>query len=210
MALHLANTEIFHITDVANLAAIIQSGGLISDIALASAGGPAVAIGYAHIKQRRMTEYRIPCVGNRFVGEFVPFYYCPRSPMLFTINQGNVVGRPAGCQRTILHLVSSVQTALDLNKPWALSDVGAGAAYAQFFNDPERLEGLNWDAIRATIWKGKMHEKQAEFLVADTFPWSAILGIGCHNDTVASRVRALIQGSAHQPRVFTNKNWYYT
>ena len=130
--------------------------------------------------------------------------------MLFTINHGNIVGRPAGCQRTILHLVSTVQTALDLNKPWALSDVGAGAAYAQFFNDPEKLEGLNWDAIRATIWKGRMHEKQAEFLVADAFPWSAILGIGCHNDAVASRVREIIQSSAHQPRVFTNTNWYYT
>ena len=210
MPLDLAKTYLYHITDVANLAAIIQSGGLASDLALARAGGQAVAIGYAHIKERRMTQYRVPCSGNRFVGEFVPFYYCPRSPMLYTINQGNVPGRAAGCQSTILHLVSTVQKALDLGKPWALSDVGAGAAYAQFFNDPQRLEGLNWDAIRANIWKGRMHEKQAEFLVADAFPWSAIVGIGCHNEAVSARVNGILQSSVHKPRVFTKLSWYYT
>ncbi len=209
MALDLAATDIYHITDVANLAGIIQSGGLVSDVALAAAGGPAVAIGYAHIKRRRMTEYRMPCVGSRFVGEFVPFYYCPRSPMLYTINQGNVPGRPAGCQRTVLHLVSTVQTALSLNKPWAMSDGNAGAGYADFFNDPVRLEVLNWPLIGSNIWAGKTFEKQAEFLVADGFPWSAILEIGCHNDDVAARVRAIMQGRAHQPRVFTNVGWYY-
>ncbi len=59
MPLDLAKTHIYHITDVENLAAIIQSGGLMSDVALAAAGGPAVSIGYAHIKHRRMTKYRV-------------------------------------------------------------------------------------------------------------------------------------------------------
>jgi ssDNA thymidine ADP-ribosyltransferase, DarT len=84
-----ANTCIYHITDVANLPRILQSGGLYSDAALAAVGGPAQQIGYGHIKQRRMTQYRVDCCGNRFVGEFVPFYFCPRSVMLYTINQGN-------------------------------------------------------------------------------------------------------------------------
>lgn len=116
MPLDLAKTYSYHIMDVANLAAIIQSGGLLSNVALANAAGPAVSIGHAHIKQRRMKQYIVPCVGNRFVGKFVPFYFCPRSPMLYTINRGNVPGRPAGCQRTILHLVSTVQAALNVDK----------------------------------------------------------------------------------------------
>ena len=44
-------------------------------------------IGYTHIKERRMKQIRVACCGGRFVGEFVPFYYCPRSPMLFTTNK---------------------------------------------------------------------------------------------------------------------------
>lgn len=209
MPLDLAKTYIYHITDVVNLAAIIRAGGLLSDVALAGAGGPAVAIGYAHIKHRRMTQYTVACVGNRFVGEFVPFYYCPRSPMLYTLNRGNVPGRQAGCQRTIVHLVSTVQTAFDLNKPWALSDGNAGAGYADFSNEPVKLDSLNWPLIKSNNWAGQTFEKQAELLVSDAFPWLAIKGIGCHNDAVAAQVRAIVQGCKHQPTVTTNVGWYY-
>src|SRR5688572_18575557 len=107
MPIDIAVTSIYHITDIENLPAILATGGLVSDVALADAGAKPEVIGYAHIKHRRMHVTQIPCCGNRFVGEFVPFYYCPRSPMLYTINRGNT-GRPAGCQRTIVHLVSTV------------------------------------------------------------------------------------------------------
>ena len=66
-------TLIYHITDVANLPGILASGGLHSDVAMAQLNTE--VIGYVHIKQRRMTEIRVSCCGNRFVGEFVPFYF---------------------------------------------------------------------------------------------------------------------------------------
>ena len=71
---------IYHITDIDNLPSILAHGGLFSD-AVMSGRDPTV-IGYDHIKRRRVTQIRVPCCGNRFVGEFVPFYLCPRSPML--------------------------------------------------------------------------------------------------------------------------------
>lgn len=64
------------------------------------------------------------CIGSALA--WAAFVGMP-PPMLYTINRGNVPGRPAGCQRTILHLVSTVQAALNLDKPWALSDGNAGA-----------------------------------------------------------------------------------
>src|SRR5687767_9037365 len=96
---------IYHLTDVANLPDILSEGGLHSDAAMVEKD-PTV-IGYGHIKERRLKQIRVPCCGGRFVGEFVPFYFCPRSPMLFTTNKG-ATGRPEGCQRTIIHLVSRV------------------------------------------------------------------------------------------------------
>lgn len=62
----LGTTYLYHITDVKNLLRIIAAGALLSDNALAAAGGPAVNIGYDHIKLRRMTKIRVPCAGNRF------------------------------------------------------------------------------------------------------------------------------------------------
>jgi hypothetical protein len=204
----LSKILIYHITDVTNLAGILAAGGLHSDVALAKAGGPSMKIGYDHIKLRRMQEYRVACAGNRFVGEFVPFYYCPRSPMLYTINLGNT-GRPAGCQNTIVHLVSNVQTAIDLGKPWALSDSNAGSSYADFFDDVAMLDSLDWDSINSNQWRGKMPQKMAEFLVADFFPWTAIQGIGCHNSKLVEQLGKLLNNSPHRPQIAARPGWYY-
>lgn len=166
-------------------------------------------IGYPNIKQRRMTQYRVPCCDNRFVGEFVPFYYCPRSPMLFTVNKGNT-GRPAGCQTDIVHLVSSVAAALELNRPWAISDVNAGAGYATLSNNLEALEALDWNAIQTRQWQSKMSAKQAEFLLLDQFEWSSIAAIGCHNAQTADKVSATLKNlPGPHPRVVVENSWYY-
>lgn len=197
---------IYHITDVANLPGILAAGGLRSDAAMI--GINPTVIGYKHIKQRRLTELRVACCGDRFVGEFVPFYFCPRSPMLYTLNRGNV-GPPAGCQRTIVHLVSTAAVGMSLGRPWAISDGNAGARYALFSNDPKALAGLNWAAIRATSWQGQTHSKSAEFLVADFFPWTAVQRIGFHPSLDRKVVDDLLAGMAHRPVAEPEPNWYY-
>lgn len=208
MPLDLKKTYIYHITDVSNLPAILAAGGLQSDAVIRQSGGPTTGIGYDHIKERRLNEYRVPCAGNRFVGEFVPFYYCPRSPMLFTVNIGKT-GRPKGCQSNIIHMVSSVQIAIDLGWPWALSDGNAGAGYAQTYANEAMLDNLDWGAIEARDWRGKTHAKMAEFLVADFFPWTCFMAIGCHNVQVVEQVVKLLANSAHKPKILTTPTWYY-
>ena len=181
MALQPAQILIYHITDVTNLSTILTDGGLHSDAVMALRN-PTV-IGYSHIKQRRLTQIRVPCCNHRFVGEFVPFYFCPRSPMLYTINQG-ATGLPQGCQATIIHLVGNVDTAVGLGQAWAISDGNAGAFHTSFDASLGALNGLDWPAIRASNWQGKTHEKSAEFLIEKFFPWTCIQQIGCHNSTV--------------------------
>lgn len=197
---------IYHITDLENLQSILTDDGLCSDAAMAQRK-PTV-IGYNHIKQRRLTEIRVPCCSNRFVGEFVPFYFCARSPMLYTINRG-ATGLPPGCQSTIVHLVSNVGAAIALGEAWAISDGNAGAFHTDFDADLRALDGLDWPAIRARNWRGRAHEKQAEFLVADFFPWTCIQQIGCHNSTVARQIKAMIQNYNHPPSVDVQPTWYY-
>ena len=171
----LTDIPIYHITDLANLPGIMKGGGLHSDVRMAE-HNPEV-IGYDHIKKRRAEEIQVSCCGGRFVGEFVPFYYCPRSPMLYTINKGNT-GKAVGCQRTIVHLVSTVGAAIESASDWAISDGNAGAFHCLFSKEIAALEDLDWDAIRARSWQGRTHQKMAELLIADFFPWQAITQIG--------------------------------
>lgn len=198
---------IYHITDVANLSGILAEAGLHSDARMAQRAQPA-KIGYDHIKARRMTQLRVACCGNRYVGEFVPFNFCPRSPMLFTINLGNT-GRSPGCQKDIVHLVSTVALGTGLGRAWAISDGNAGAYYATFGAKLSFLKTLDWPAIQARDWRGMVHQKAAEFLVADFFPWDAIVEIGCHNENTRKNVLTLINDQSYQPTVVTHPEWYY-
>ena len=204
-----ANPEqalIYHITDVANLPDILAAGGLQSDAVMAEKN-PTV-IGYGHIKERRLKQIRVNCCGGRFVGAFVPFYFCPRSPMLYTTNKG-ATGRPVGCQQTIVHLVSRVQVGLGLGRAWAVSDGNAGAFHTCFYSTLDAIRTLDWAAIRATDWQGRTHQKSAEFLVADSFPWTGFHAIGCHNSEVAKQVQALVNSQHHRPAVSVEPAWYY-
>lgn len=200
------NRGAYDITDVENLPSILAEGGLHSDAVMA-AKNPTV-IGYGHIKERRLKQIRVNCCGGRYVGEFVPFYSCPRSPMLYTTNQG-ATGRPAGCQRTILHLVSRLSVGIALRRAWAVSDGNAGAFHTWFGSTLAAIETLDWEAIRATDWQGKTHQKSAELLVADFFPWTGIHAVGCHNSGVANQVQDLVKSQHHRPSVTVERAWYY-
>jgi hypothetical protein len=201
--------NIYHITDISNLAGILASGGIFSDAAMRNAATGPTEIGYAIIKERRLTEYRVQCCDDRFVGEFVPFYFCPRSPMLSTINKGNT-GRPPGCQETILHLVSTVANGYNLNKQWTISDGNAGSAYTTFANDLQALDRVNWEIVESWNWAGeRLHVKATEFLIADFFPVSALIGIGCHNEETAVKVRAILVQHNSRLKVKVFPKWYY-
>ena len=202
-----AELQVFHITDVANLPGIISAGGLRSESAMSAVAHS--VIGYEHIKARRLREIQVPCCRGRFVGEFVPFYFCPRSPMLYVINRGNT-GRPAGYQRRIVHLVSRVAVGIAQGREWAISDGNAGAAYPSFYSDFQAgIAAVDWTAVRAHDWRGKTNQKSAEFLVADWFPWSGFEMIGCIDSTIAAEVAGILRSSPHQPTVSVQRGWYY-
>jgi hypothetical protein len=148
---------IYHITDVSNLPSILAAGGLHSEATLQRESVQPTMIGYRNIKQRRLQEITVPCCGNRFVGEFVPFYFCPRSPMLFTINRGNT-GRIPGSQNQIVHLVTNVKIACALGHHWAFSNGNAGAFLTDFFADVDDLSKLDWKIIGSNDWGGERRQ----------------------------------------------------
>ncbi len=95
--------KLYHITHVDNLPAILAAGGLQSDAAMMAQGGPSASIGMSSIKQRRL-GLPVRCHPGDHVGDYVPFYFCPRSIMLYLIycaNHPELTYR--GGQGAILH-----------------------------------------------------------------------------------------------------------
>ncbi len=101
--------KLYHITHVDNLPAILAEGGLCSDAMMAARGGPAAAIGMGQIKERRLV-LPVRChLGDR-VGDYVPFYFCPRSIMLYLICMANHPGLTyRGGQGPIMHLEADLR-----------------------------------------------------------------------------------------------------
>lgn len=77
-----ARPKIFHITHVDNLPQILSDGALLPDAVLIARRANVAGIGMASIKQRRLT-LPVLCHPDDRVGNCVPFYFCPRSIMLF-------------------------------------------------------------------------------------------------------------------------------
>ena len=92
-----AQPKIFHICHVDRLAPIVAAGGLLSDAAVVQAAVPGTVIGMNHIKQRRLQELQLNSHPGLYVGQCVPFYFCPRSVMLFLIHRQNADGSMPFC-----------------------------------------------------------------------------------------------------------------
>jgi hypothetical protein len=168
------------------------------------------------IKERRLLSLEVKCHPGTKVGDYVPFYFCPRSIMLFLLYKGNHPNLDyKGGQSPILHLQASFQNAVTwagLNgRQWAFSDRNAGTVYADFFNNPTQLTEIDWNAVHAQDFRKETIKegKQAEFLMHKSFPWSLIQNVGVHDARVEAQVQSILQNAHHKPLVSVEKNWYY-
>jgi ssDNA thymidine ADP-ribosyltransferase, DarT len=139
-----AQPKIYHITHGRNLARIAADGCLWSDAEIISRGGPEAAVGISEIKKRRLDEPTIACHPETTVGQYVPFYFCPRSIMLYILHMGNHPNLTySEGQRPILHLEADLYEVLAWadgeGRPWAFTDRNAGSAYFQSFGDIAQL-----------------------------------------------------------------------
>lgn len=78
--------KIYHIAHVDRLPSIIADGCLWCDAEVERRAPPGTM---NSIKTRRLRELRLDSHPDLHVGDCVPFYFCPRSVMLYLIYQGN-------------------------------------------------------------------------------------------------------------------------
>jgi hypothetical protein len=182
--------------------------------------GAGTVIGMNHIKQRRLTELTLASHKGLFVGQCVPFYFCPRSVMLYLIWMANDPSLTyLGGQGPIIHLEADLSRTIawaeEHGGRWAFTLSNAGSKYFEDRASVAQLGEINWDAVNANKWAGPgvavsvQHAKQAEFLVESEFPWKLVDRIGVRSLEVAQQVAQALDGQAHRPPVEIRKDWYY-
>ena len=211
-----AHPKIYHITHVRNLPQIVQAGVLWSDAKRIQLRLNCDVVGMSHIKQRRLREIQVKCHPGTHVGDYVPFYFCPRSIMLYILHMGNHpdLNYREG-QRPIVHLQADLEAVVawaeQQRRRWAFSDRNAGTFYANFYAGLTQLDEVNWAAVAETDFRDpRIKEgKQAEFLLHKSFRWQLIQKIGVCNDRMAEQVRQVLAGTNHRPEVAVEPDWYY-
>lgn len=214
-----ARPKIYHIVHVDRLSLIIADGYLWCDAEMTRRAQPGTTIGMSTIKQRRL-ELTLSSHRDLHVGECVPFYFCPRSVMLYMIYQAN---HPElsyrGGQGPIVHLLADLNTTVawanENHRRWAFTLSNAGARYFEDRSDLANLDDINWKAVQATTWSGEgvdpslKEGKQAEFLIENRFPWQLVEGIGVSSQKVYQQVMEVLPREGHRPLVKINTDWYY-
>jgi hypothetical protein len=208
-----AQPKIYHICHVDRLPSILASNGLFSDARALQHALPGTMVGMSNIKQRRLTELRLESHPTLFVGQCVPFYFCPRSVMLYLMYRRNTELAYQGGQDPIIHLEAglheTVAWANANSRRWAFTLSNAGSYYFEDRADLAWLREINWDAVQANSWGQYKEAKQSEFLLEESFPWGLVRRIGVSNNNVYGQVLNALHQQKHKPTVEVKTDWYY-
>jgi hypothetical protein len=218
-------TRLFHISAIANLAAICAAQELLSKNLGAAAGINYQNIAHAGAQGAR-AQRAVPNPPGGLVHDFVPFYFAPRSPMLFAINKGAV----AGCdwrQEDILHFETTVSSVTSHGEPFVFYDRNATLAFSAAYTNLDALDDtVAWDLITeqprldgyCQYWQNnisnaryvdRMERRQAEFLVKDRVPLTQITRIGIFDSAKQHEVETILTKYGVYLPVEVMRAWYF-
>lgn len=207
-------TSIYHITHIDNLPSILKSGGLIANSRLRQRQTNYLDIAHENIQDRR-ARTEVPCGAGGYLHDYVPFYFAPRSPMLYAIHKQNVDGYSGG-QKPIIHLVSQIEAIENSEIAFVFTDGHGIMVYTDFYDDLYALNHvIDWELMESKYWfdtpddPNRKCKRQAEFLVHEFCHWNLIKEIGVINLTMQTEVREILQKFNIQTQINVYSNWYY-
>ncbi len=158
---------------------------------------------------------KVPTGMQGTLADYVPFYFAPRSPMLYAIRGNQVEGYSSG-QMPLVHLQSDTGSVSTAGLSFTFTDGHAEMAVSEFFNDLEMLKSaVDWSVMKSPYWHDtvdhpdRKRKRQAEFLVHAFAPWNLVKGIGVMNQQVKNEIEAILSPSDHRPVVRIRPAWYY-
>ena len=203
---------LYHITHIDNLAGIVRAGDVFAHNGLSDTY---TDIAHQAIQNRR-NNTPVPCMPGGQLHDYVPFYFCRRSPMLYAIHKGNIETYHGG-QESIVYLVSDLARVQHSGIPFVFTDGHAIMQFSEFYNNPANLDKIDWKLMTAQYWADtdddpdRKRRRQAEFLLYEKCPWSLIAGIATFDEAMKARVETLFtdEQCTYLPRVKVKRDWYY-
>jgi len=199
--MELSKIHIYRMTHIENVPHILQIG--ITHKSSPNANPDYVAIGDVSLIDTRATKQVNISNGNRsqsygsiVLGDFIPFYFGIRMPMLYVMQHGGNYVEKVTPAKDIVYLVCSVNDIAQSEITYYFSD-GHATDFLTLFYDSSRINDIStiidWKAVIANYWSGEENlilkcKKQAEFLAADDIPPEFIKGLVCYNQEAKDKL----------------------
>ncbi|WP_445613095.1 type II toxin-antitoxin system toxin DNA ADP-ribosyl transferase DarT [Geobacillus sp. YF-1] len=204
---------LYHITHYRNLPSIFAQGGLVANHLAKSKKISYVDIAHASIQDRRLTtEVPLPPFGT--LHDYVPFYFAPRSPMLYAINKGRVEGYKGG-QDEIVYLLTRTDLIHLSGLSYVFTDGHPVMKVTDFYQDLYELSQIDWDIMRSTYWHDteedpdRKRRRQAEFLVYQFVPIHLLAAIAVKSREWELIVRKIAAQHRYQGSIIVRPEWYF-
>lgn len=175
--------------------------------------------GYVSIGSPRLIAKRrdraVPVGPGRTLGDYIPFYFTPWSPMLMNMvtGWGEVRRRD---RAEILFLVSSLPDLQAAGVSFVGTDRHSYLRLARFSTDPAEIIGwVDWDSLRKRDFRrdpdhpDRFERYQAECLVWERLDARHLRGIACQNDVERDRAERYVSESGLTTSVRTCPAWYF-
>jgi hypothetical protein len=205
--------KIYHISDKRNLPQICEHKGLYSKNMARTLNIDSINIAYEGIQDRR-AKTKVPIKPGGYLHDYVPFYFAPRSPMLYAIKTGRIEGFEGG-QRDIVYLVCGIESIIEKRLPFVFTDGHAIMTFSNYFSDIRHLDRIDWEVMRERYWydteenPDRKRKRQAEFLIKEFLPFGLVEEIGVIDASIRNEVRDIVFKNGYDKIVNIKNDWYY-
>jgi hypothetical protein len=150
---------------------------------------------------------------GKLLGEYIPFYFGIRTPMLYVIQKGYNKVLPTPAEK-IVYCVTSVQKIIDQKLDFVFTDGHAVDGFSSQYTlaeIPNINTILDKNAIDSIYWKNEKdldlkRKKEAEFLILNDIPIETILGFITYNENAKNKV---INFGVEDLKVIIRPNYYF-
>jgi len=147
-------------------------------------------------KKVKITNGNDEIIETITLGDFIPFYFGVKMPMLYVIQHGGNFVPKATKPENIVYLACSIEKILIFGNEFYFSDGHATDMLTTFYNK-DKIQDLHtiidWQAVKTSYWGGEENldlkrKKQAEFLVKGDINPNCIIGYVCYNNDAKKKL----------------------
>ncbi len=150
---------------------------------------------------------------GKILGNYIPFYFWYRMPMLYVIQKG-FNGVTPSLPQDIVYCITNVSNIIENEIDYVFTDGHAVDSFSSFYLPKDIFkieEKLDFIAIKDNFWKDdndldKKRRKEAEFLVANNIPQSAIQVFAVVNQSAKDK---LIQLGIPNEKITIRSEFYF-